>query len=335
MKKPNNSCIFKHITASLTAIAMLIAVFPARLCYASPNLNNLRRQLEAIANSFHGKIGVSLRHLKTKDRLELRGDEKFPTGSTIKVAMLCVAMEKVEKGELNYYQKFTLTEDEVSGGTGFLRNYQIGKQVTLKELLHFMITASDNTATRMVLKAIGSNTAINDWLSRHNVKNTRLNVPYPVSEAVWRDDAARRKLLEQYNQWGMGVSTPNEMRLLMEMITEGKAGTPAACDEMHRILNHQYFDDGIAGQIPPSVVVASKSGVEKHSRSDIAIVHAPSGTYVLTIYTKEAQDTRILRENEQDTAIRAIARAVWQHYQPESKWSPPAGAEKFSTGPDW
>jgi len=125
------------------------------------------------------------------------------------------------------------------------------------------------------------------------------------------------------------------MRLLMEMISEGKAGSPAACDEMHRILNHQYFDDGIAGQIPPSVVVASKSGVEKRSRSDIAIVHAPSGTYVLAIYTKEAEDFRITRDNEQDTAIRAIARAVWQYYQPESKWSPPAGAGKFSTGPDW
>jgi beta-lactamase class A len=244
-------------------------------------------------------------------------------------------MEKVEKGELDYYQKFPLTEDDVGGGTGFLKNYKIGKQITLKELLHQMITASDNTATRMVLKAIGSDTAINDWLNKNNLKNTRLNVPYPVGEDVLKDETARRKLLEQYNQWGLGVSTPNEMRLLMEMIAGEKAGTPAASDEMQRILNHQYFDDGIAGQIPPSIVVASKSGVEKHSRSDIAIVHAPSGAYVLAIYTKEAQDTRITRDNEQDTAIRSIARAVWRHYQPESKWSPPTGAEKFSTGPDW
>jgi beta-lactamase class A len=125
------------------------------------------------------------------------------------------------------------------------------------------------------------------------------------------------------------------MRLLMEMIAMGEAGTPAACDEMHRILNHQYFDDGIAGQIPPLVVVASKSGVEKTSRSDIAIVHAPSGTYILAIYTKEAQDTHITRDNEQDSAIRSISRAVWRYYQPESKYSPPTGAEKFSTGPDW
>ena len=334
MKTPNGRYSFKHGVALFIA-GLMIAGFPPQLARASPNLDGLRKQLETITRGFHGKIGISLHHLKTNDRMDVRGDEPFPTGSTIKVAMLCVVMEKVENGELSYYQKFSLTQDDVNAGTGFVRNYQIGKQLTLKELLHLMITVSDNTATRMVLKAIGSDAAINDWLKRNGLNRTRLNVPYPISDAVLKDEAARHKLLEQYDLWGMGVSTPNEMRLLMEMISEGKAGSPAACDEMHRILNHQYFDDGIAGQIPPSVVVASKSGVEKRSRSDIAIVHAPSGTYVLAIYTKEAEDFRITRDNEQDTAIRAIARAVWQYYQPESKWSPPAGAGKFSTGPDW
>jgi len=323
-----------HKLRNFSFIALTILIIGGQVCYAS-DLRDLQRKLETISNNFKGKIGVSLHHLKKGDRLDLLGDEKFPTGSTIKVAMLCAAMEKIEKGELNYYQKFTLTKDDVGGGTGFLKNYQIGKQITLKELLHQMITASDNTATRMVLKAIGSDKAINDWLIKNNLKNTRLNVAYPLGENVLKDEAAKSKLLEQYNQWGLGVSTPNEMRLLMEMIAKGKTGTSAACDEMHRILNHQYFDDGIAGQIPPLVVVASKSGVEKHSRSDIAIVHAPSGTYVLAIYTKEAKDTRITRDNQQDSAIRSISRAVWQYYQPGSKYMPPTGAEKFSTGPDW
>jgi len=324
-----------HKFKKISFYALFIILLTSnQICFAS-DLKDLQKKLEAISKNFKGKIGVSLHHLKRGDRFDLLSDEKFPTGSTIKVAMLCAAMEKIQKGELNYYQKFALTEDDVGGGTGFLKNYQIGKQATLKELLHFMITASDNTATRMVLKAVGSNKAINDWLIKNNLRNTRLNVPYPVSEDVLKDETAKGKLLEQYNQWGLGVSNPNEMRLLLEIIAEGKAVTVAASDEIHRILNHQYFDDGIAGQIPPSVVVASKNGVEKQSRSDIAIVHAPSGTYILAIYTKEAQDFRITRDNEQDTAIRSIARAVWQHYQPESKYLPPTGTEKFSTGPDW
>jgi beta-lactamase class A len=175
--------------------------------------------MPAGSRRYDGKLGVSLHHLRTGERLQLHADELFPTGSTIKVALLCAAMEQVEKGELQYYQRFELTAD------------------------------------------------------------TRFHVPWPMSGAAGE--------LDDYRKWGVGVSTPNAMRLLLELIASGKAGTPAACDEMHRILNHQYFDDGIAGQVPPTTVVASKSGVEKHSRSDLAIVHAPSGTYVLAIYTKD------------------------------------------------
>jgi Beta-lactamase enzyme family len=61
------------------------------------------------------------------------------------------------------------------------------------------------------------------------------------------------------------------------MIVEGKAGTAAACDEMHRVLNHEYKDEGIASRILPWVAVASKSGRSEHSQSDMAIVHSPSG----------------------------------------------------------
>ena len=152
---------------------------------------------------------------------------------------------------------------------------------------------------------------------------------HPLSEVWKRDEAETSKIIESIKQWGMGVTTPNEMRMLMEMILEGKAGTAAASDEMHRVLNHQYHDQGIAGQIPPWVVVASKSGRSAHSYSDMAIVHAPSGTYVLTIFTKESNDTRRGWQNELSQAIRAISRAVWRHYHPNEKWSPPAGVEKY------
>lgn len=296
--------------------------------------DGLRKQLDAIADRFHGKLGYSLHHLKTGDQLERLGSEKFPTASTIKVAMLCAAMEKQQKGEIGYYDARRLSQSDASSGTGFMRNYREGTRVRLKELLHLMVTVSDNTAANMVGQWIGAD-AVNRWLGGHGFQTTRLLVPWPISAPLEQDQAARSSQWDAFKQWGMGVTTPNEMRILMEMINDGRAGAPAACDEMHRILSHQYFDDGIAGQVPPWVCVASKSGVEAHSRSDVAIVHSPSGTYVLTIYTREARDTRINRDNEQDSAIRAISRAVWRHYHPQIDWSPPPGVEKFSTGPDW
>ena len=74
--------------------------------------DSLRKQLDVIADRFHGKIGYSLHHLKTGERLERLGDEQFPTASTIKLAILCEAMEKEQKGEIGYDDVRPLTEHD-------------------------------------------------------------------------------------------------------------------------------------------------------------------------------------------------------------------------------
>lgn len=295
------------------------------------SLSELRKELDSIANAFSGKLGYSFHHLKTDERLERMGDEPFPTASTIKLAMLCAAMELQQEGKVGYYDRIPLEKGDIEGGTGFMKNYREGAKPTLKELLHLMITASDNVATNIVGRWIGMN-AVNGWLERHGFKTTRLLLPWPEVKAGLESNGELRKRVEL---WGMGITTPVEMAKLLEMIGNNRACTAAACDEIQRILNHQYFDEGIASQIPPSVAVASKSGIMKFSRSDVALVHSPSGDYVLAIYTNEGKDIGVGWGNEHARAIRAISRAVWRHYHPDSNWSPPGGSEKFSEGPDW
>jgi beta-lactamase class A len=74
--------------------------------------DSLGKELDAIADRFHGKIGYSLHHLKTGDSLERFGDVQFPTASTIKLAILCAAMEKEQRGEISYDDVRPLTEQD-------------------------------------------------------------------------------------------------------------------------------------------------------------------------------------------------------------------------------
>jgi beta-lactamase class A/pimeloyl-ACP methyl ester carboxylesterase len=307
-------------------------ILSARPALAGPD--RLRQELDAIANRFHGTLGYSLHHLRTGDRLERLGDEKFPTASTIKLAMLCAAMEKQQKGEIGYDEERTFREADRMYGTGLMMNYRAGTRVALRSLLHLMITQSDNSATGLLGQWLGT-AAVNDWLARHGFKTTRLLIPWPYSGTWEQDTKAHPEQWKEFRRWGMGVTTPNEMRTLIEMIHDGRAGTPAACDEMRRILNHQYYDEGIASQVPPWVCVASKHGVEDRSRSDVAVVHGPSGDYTLAVYTKEALDTSVEPENEQASVIRAVSRAIWRSYHPGVTWSPPAGVEQFYVRPNW
>jgi beta-lactamase class A len=310
------------LAVAVICSCLLITLTPATP--QSPKLDDLRKQLDSIAEKFTGKLGYSLHHMTKNESLNRLGDEMFPTDSTIKIAIMCAGMEKVERGEIGYYNLHPLLKEDQTGGSGFFQNYKAGAEIEFKEAMHQMITVSDNTATTMLMRWIGGTDVINDWLDRYGLKTTRLLYQWPLSEKLKGDEAALQKYAESVKKWGMGVSTPNEMRTLMEMIVGGKAGTPASSDEMHRLLNHQYHDSGIASQIPPWVVVASKSGNSPNSQSDMAVVHSPSGAYALTIFTKDEDEA-----NQRRQAIQAISRAVWLYYHPNDKWEPPAGVAKY------
>ena len=316
-------------TLAVAVISGCLLITQTSATPQSPKLDDLRKQLDSIAEKVTGKLGYSLHHLTKNESMDRFGDEMFPTDSMIKAAIMCAAMEKVERGEIGYHNLRPLLKEDQTGGSGFFQNYKAGAEIEFKEAMHQMVTVSDNTATLMLMRWVGGTEVINDWLNRHGFKTTRLLYPWPISEATQKDEAALKKLFEPALKWTMGVSTPNEMRTLMEMIVSGKAGTPAASDEMHRLLNHQYKDEGIASQIPPWVVVASKSGRSDKSQSDLALVHSPSGAYALAVFVKESNDTRSGLKNERTQAIRAISRAVWRYYHPNDKWEPPAGVEKF------
>jgi beta-lactamase class A len=288
----------------------------------------LKKQLDAIAQATQGTFGYSLHHLKTGDRLERLGDELFPTDSTLKVAIMAAGMEPIISGQISYTSTRRLHPDDRNAG-GFFFTFRDNTEIEFKEAIHQMIAHSDNTATLMLLRWIGGTDPVNDWLQRRGLGKTRLTVQYPISPELERNEAKLEELKRDVAKWGMGVSTPNEMRQLMEMIVDGRAGSPAAADEMWRILTHQYFDGGIGSQIPPGVSVASKSGRGARTRSGMAIVNSPSGIYVLVIFAQGGSDARSSWHDHVATSIRSISRAVWQHYHPTDKWSPPVGAEKL------
>lgn len=286
----------------------------------APNPARLKAKLDAICERFRGVMGYSLYHTRYHHRLNRLGDETFPTASTIKTAVMAKAFEEIEAGRLSYNESIPIMPDDIRDGAGLLQFFREKQSAPVKMLLHLMITVSDNTATVMLARRLGT-VEVNRYLERLGLKQTRLLMLHPP------DDMELKALRDR---WGMGMCTPNEMVELLDAIRTGKAGTPAACDRMLRILSHQFYDDLIGGSVPPWVVAATKSGAIERSRSDTGIVFSPSGAYILAVYTKEAEDMRWSPENEGEQAIREVAREVWRFYHPREKWQPPVGRERYT-----
>ena len=279
-------------------------------------------ELERVAASHKGDMAIYCHHLETDEVLAVNENMPVETASTIKVAVMGAAMDALATGKgpfKDYYSTYAYDASTSTGGSGIIQKFKDGSKLELKELIHLMITVSDNIGTNMLVEWMGIE-PVNNWLISHGFEQTRMFSTVGGSRVY---DAAGLK------EWGLGRTTAKEMATLLEKIATGKAGTTSTTDEMLRILGHQYFDGGIASQVPPMTYVGSKSGSLNRLRADAAIVASPGGIYILSIYTVHNQDTRWTNDNEGALGIQKISRMVWKHFNTKSDWEPADGADKF------
>lgn len=275
----------------------------------------LQQKLEALMQGFKGDAGVYVRQLATGRSAAIRADELFPTASMVKVPIMCALFDKIEKGELAYNQDL-LYRDSLKYDDGITGSFRDSTTIPLSEIVMLMISVSDNTAALWCQQLAGTGATINEWLEANGFQGTRVNSRTPGRRSDWET-------------YGWGQSTPREMAELMTRIRRGQAVSPDASEEMYRVLSKPYWDGVALSQIPPTVQVATKNGAVDASKSEAVVVNAPSGDYVFCVMTKNQQDQRWEDDNEGYVLIRNVSRLLWEYFEPDSKWKPPSGMEKW------
>jgi hypothetical protein len=86
--------------------------------------------------------------------------------------------------------------------------------------------------------------------------------------------------MEEFQKFGIGVSTPREMVMLLEKLERREVIDPESSNQMLAILKRQQYKDGIGRQLPYNEV-ASKSGALDRLRSDVGIVYSTGGRIAL------------------------------------------------------
>lgn len=275
----------------------------------------LTAQLEAALAGFRGQAGVYVRNLKTNRIAAVHADSLYPTASMVKVPIMCGIFDKIEKGEITFSQELVY-RDSLKYDNGIVGSFRDSTKIALPKVIHLMISQSDNTGSLWLQAMAGGGAAINEWLDRNGFPNTRVNSRTP----------GRREFQARY---GWGVTTPREMAELVAMIRNGKAVGPAASGRMYRYLGMQFWDGEAISQLPPNVKIAAKSGAVNQAKSEVLVVHAPHGDYVLCIATKNQEDQRWQKDNEGYALIRKVSAIIWKHFEPKSEWKPVEGSEKF------
>jgi beta-lactamase class A len=288
----------------------------ARPATAAPKADAaLQRKLQAAVASFSGRVGVYVRNLSSGTEAGIDADAVFPTASTVKIPILVALLERVERGELDYNAELVMTSTRAYDSDDLSAGLKDGAKLSPAKLVWLMESMSDNTAALWCQELAGGGDAINSWLAAHGFPATRVNSRTPGRES-------------ERAVYGWGQTTPREMAELMLQASSATAVSPAVSEEMLRVLSKSYWDGEALSQIPPYVHAASKQGAVDRSRSEVLLVDAPSGRYVLSVYTADQTDVGYERDNEGYELLRRVSRAVWE-YDEGAAWKPRAESLRF------
>ena len=128
--------------------------------------------LRRIAAAFDGRMGWHLEDLATGQVHQYRADERFPTASVIKIAVLVELFHQAEAGRLSLDDRHRLRGDISTHGSGVLQIARDEPELTLRDYARLMMGISDNIATDFLMGLLGLD-QINATLDRLGCANVR------------------------------------------------------------------------------------------------------------------------------------------------------------------
>ena len=259
----------------------------------------LRKTLDSIADAHHGVVGYSVIDMENGVRLSRRGDETFPTASLIKVGILVTVFDLVAKGQLSLDDPITLLKIDQVPGSGVAQYFHNGTILTVRDAAYLMMTISDNTATNLLLDRIIIRRmwAKMDSLGLHNTKVHSKSFLRISSVAV--DSSVK---------YGLGVTTPNEMAHLFELLAQGRAVNPAADSTMLDIMEHNTNGEMLQRYVD-GARAAHKDGETNQVRTECSLWYLRN-RIIACVLTKENVDQHWVIDNEAELTLGKMGAAI-------------------------
>ena len=259
----------------------------------------LRRALDSIADAHQGIVGYSVVDMETGARLSRRGDEKFPTASLIKVPILVTVFDLAAKQQISLDDPLTVLKIDQVPGSGVVQYLHNGTILTVRDAAWLMTTISDNTATNLLLDRIIIRRV---WAKMDSLGLTQTRVH---SKSFLRSSSVA---MDSSVKYGLGVTTPNEMARLFELLAQGKAVNPAMDSTMLDILRHNN-DETLLQRFAGGARAAHKTGATDAVRTECSLFYLRNRV-VACVMTRENKDQRWVLDTEPQLTIANMGRVI-------------------------
>jgi beta-lactamase class A len=270
----------------------------------------LEEEVERLAASFHGQLGVWAQDLRTGRQVARWADVPFETASTIKVLILVEVYRQAAQGQLSLSEPLTLAPQHMVTGSGVLRDLTPGLRLSIRDACALMMGVSDNVATNMLLDRVGIQ-GVERLAATWGLTHTRLFGPLHFD----REPAA-----------GVGQSTPRELGDVMRRLALGQAVSPEADRDMLALMRRNQYDTALTRHLPyelleepapgqdPVLRVASKSGTWEGVRAIVGYLWGPGTAYVVSLMSQGCPDRRMHVDNEAMLVLPQVSRLVFDAF---------------------
>jgi beta-lactamase class A len=260
---------------------------------------SLRRALDSIADAHQGIVGYTVIDMETGARIQRRGDEKFPTASLIKVPILVTVFDLAAKNQISLDDPLTVLKIDQVPGSGVVQYLHNGTILTVRDAAWLMTTISDNTATNLLLDRIIIRRV---WAKMDSLGLSQTRVH---SKSFLRSSSVA---MDSSVKYGLGVTTPNEMARLFELLAQGKAVNPAMDSTMLDILRHNN-DDTLLQRFAGGARAAHKTGATDAVRTECSLFYLRNRV-VACVMTRENKDQRWVLDTEPQLTIANMGKVI-------------------------
>lgn len=274
----------------------------------APSKGELYNQIEQISRAAQGRVGVAATVLETGESVNLNGDQPFPMQSVYKFPIGMAVLAQVDQGKLKLEQKVRVEESDFASE---LQHSPIrdanpqGVELSVAELLKYMVSESDGTACDVLLRLIGGPEVVTEYLRELDINGI---VVANTEREIGQDKSV------QYRNW----ATPESAVVLLRALHEGRGLSESSQALLLRLMTETPTGlRRIKGLLPEGTVVVHKTGTSRTvdgvtaATNDVGLVTLPNGRHLaVAVFVSDSRADDATREG----VIARVARAAWDEW---------------------
>ena len=269
----------------------------------------LEQKINSITKDKNATVAVSVHSFEDNIKLSINGDKKLPLLSVFKFHIALTVLNLVDQKKLSLKQKILVTKDDLHENTWspFRKKYPNGNvEITLEELLQYMVSQSDNNITDLLIRLVGGTQSVQKFMDKMKVKDFTIK-------------ADESKMHEGYEFHYLNTSTTNSLNQLLKNFFDKKMISKTSTSFlMKTMLETTTGANKIVALLPKETPVAHRTGSSGKNEkgltiaeNDIGIITLPNRKHIaLSVLVSDSMES----EETNTKMVAEIAKVVYENF---------------------